>query len=105
MTSDRSKTGFNHIGDLLGTTIEKMFAEAGAPISHIWTVWESIVGEDVARNAQPVSLNGNTLIVHVVSAAWNHQLQFLKPEIIERINQTVDSPLCTDMKCRIGDLQ
>ncbi|MDY6824742.1 MAG: DUF721 domain-containing protein [Thermodesulfobacteriota bacterium] len=105
MSSDRSKTGFDHIGDLLGNTIEKMFAEGGAPISHIWSVWEEVVGASVAQNAQPVSLKGNTLIVHVASATWNHQLQFLKPDIIRRINQTVDTPLFTDIKFRIGDLE
>ncbi|MDY6903617.1 MAG: DUF721 domain-containing protein [Thermodesulfobacteriota bacterium] len=105
MTSDRSKKGFEPIGDLLGSTLEKMFAQAGAPISHIWTIWEDVVGETVARNAQPVSLNGNTLIVHVTSSAWNQQLQFLKSDIIRQINQTSDTPLCTDLKCRIGNLE
>ncbi len=47
--------------------------------------WKEIVGSRVAENSVPLALEGDALIVGTPSSAWSQQLEFLAPQIIERI--------------------
>ena len=58
----------------------------GDPLVTVRAAWGEIVGEDVARAAQPVALSGSALVVITASGAWSHQLSFLEREIIRAVN-------------------
>lgn len=47
--------------------------------------WEALVGADVARHAQPVSLVSGVLTVQAESTAWATQLRLLTPELMTRL--------------------
>jgi hypothetical protein len=57
----------------------------GDPLSTIRAAWAEIVGDDVARAAQPVALSGTALVVVTSSGAWSHQLSFLEREIVRSV--------------------
>jgi Dna[CI] antecedent, DciA len=57
----------------------------GDPLSTIRAAWAEIVGDDVARAAQPVALSGTALVVITASGAWSHQLSFLEREIVRSV--------------------
>jgi hypothetical protein len=57
----------------------------GDPLSTIRAAWAEIVGDDVARAAQPVALSGTALVVVTASGAWSHQLSFLEREIVRSV--------------------
>jgi hypothetical protein len=57
----------------------------GDPLTTIRAAWAEIVGDDVARSAQPVALTGTALVVITASGAWSHQLSFLEREIIRSV--------------------
>jgi hypothetical protein len=57
----------------------------GDPLTTIRAAWAEIVGDDVARAAQPVALSGTALVVVTASGAWSHQLSFLEREIIRSV--------------------
>jgi hypothetical protein len=57
----------------------------GDPLATIRAAWADIVGDDVARAAQPVALSGTALVVVTASGAWSHQLSFLEREIIRSV--------------------
>ncbi len=59
---------------------------AGDPLATIRAAWSEIVGDDVARAAQPVALVGSALVVITASGAWSHQLSFLERSIIAGVN-------------------
>jgi predicted nucleic acid-binding Zn ribbon protein len=63
------------------------------------------VGEVIAQNAKPAAFKGQILLVHVTSSSWIHQLQFLKKEMIERLNNSMGKPLIEDLKFKIGPLE
>lgn len=55
------------------------------PLATIRAAWPDIVGDDVARAAQPVALSGTALVVVTASGAWSHQLSFLEREIVRSV--------------------
>ena len=57
----------------------------GDPLSTIRAAWAEIVGDDVARSAQPVALSGTALVIVTASGAWSHQLSFLEREIVRSV--------------------
>jgi hypothetical protein len=59
---------------------------ADDPLAAIRAAWSDIVGDDVARAAQPVALVGSALVVITASSAWSHQLSFLERTILASVN-------------------
>lgn len=57
----------------------------GDPLATIRAAWADIVGDDVARAAQPVALSGSALVVITASGSWSHQLAFLEREIVRSV--------------------
>ncbi len=55
------------------------------PLATIRAAWSEIVGDDVARAAQPVALVGSALVVVTGSGSWSHQLSFLERTILAGI--------------------
>lgn len=53
----------------------------------IWKVWEDTVGELIARNARPTWIKNGRLKVHVEDPIWLQELEFIGPDIKDRINQ------------------
>ncbi|GBC92142.1 hypothetical protein HRbin15_00606 [bacterium HR15] len=51
------------------------------------SAWETIVGESIARVAQPLRIEGGTLWVAVKSNAWAQELQFQKAILLQRLNE------------------
>jgi hypothetical protein len=76
----------------------------GDPLSMIRAAWADIVGDDVARAAQPVALTGSALVVITVSAAWSHQLSFLEREIIRSV-VALGVPQVERLRFRIGTIR
>jgi predicted nucleic acid-binding Zn ribbon protein len=59
--------------------------------------WLSIVGERIAREAQPVSVRDGKLFVHVEKAVWRNELTFMKRELISKVNRNIGVPLIHDI--------
>jgi predicted nucleic acid-binding Zn ribbon protein len=48
--------------------------------------WAEVVGERIAREAEPVSERGGVLTVRCVSAVWASELSLMAPDLLERLN-------------------
>jgi len=101
MADKKRHSEFEHISDILKTTLEKWLNTTGEPINRIWELWDTTVGDPIALNARPAYLKKQTLIVHVSSSVWIQQLQFSKKTIIEKINHAAGSNLVSDIKFKI----
>ncbi|MCE9535978.1 MAG: DUF721 domain-containing protein [Nitrospirae bacterium] len=66
--------------------------------------WVSIVGEPMASNTWPDQIRYKKLYLLVHNSVWLHQLTFLKPTLIEKLNKVVGTELITDIVLRIGTL-
>lgn len=49
--------------------------------------WESIVGHNIARHAQAVSVDSENLLVEVDNPVWQSQLFLMKSEILQKIRK------------------
>jgi predicted nucleic acid-binding Zn ribbon protein len=92
----------------IGAAIEKAlrgYRQPGdAELIRLWDLWKEAVGEAIYENTRPAAFKGRLLIVHVSSSAWFQQLQFLKKDMIRKINKTLGKDLISDIKFKIGPL-
>jgi hypothetical protein len=65
--------------------------------------WVSIVGEPIASNTWPDHIRYKKLYLLVHNSVWLHQLTFLKPTLIHKLNTVAGADL-TDIVLRVGEL-
>lgn len=66
--------------------------------------WVSIVGEPIASNTWPDHIRYKKLYLLVHNSVWLHQLTFLKPTLIHKLNNVAGVELVTDIVLRVGEL-
>jgi len=80
-----------------GKPLEKRLGEA-----EIWRVWEGAVGTRIASKARPSKFNDGVLTVVVTSAPWMQQLNFMKRDIVERLNEKIGKSLVREIYLKTG---
>jgi len=68
----------------------------------VWPVWNDVVGEPIARNAQPEKIRNGTLFIKVSSPVWMQQLQYMKEMIAETINQRLKADIVKNIFFVVG---
>lgn len=108
MAEKRKKMkSFMHIGDILSDSLNryrKAPESGGGGLVKIWDIWDDAVGVAIAENAKPAAFKGDLLIVHSVSSTWIHQLQFLKADIIRKVNAALGETAVRDIRFKVGPL-
>jgi hypothetical protein len=66
--------------------------------------WVSIVGEPIASNTWPDQIRYKKLYLLVHNSVWLHQLTFLKPTLIEKLNRVTGGETVTDIVLRVGEI-
>ena len=102
MRERKQKEDFIHIGSVIGDVLKQFGPKSADELTRVWQYWDEAVGEAIAANAQPAAIKGDLLLVHVTSSAWIHQLQFLKLDIISRLNNALGKPIIAEIKFKIG---
>jgi predicted nucleic acid-binding Zn ribbon protein len=75
-----------------GLDLERGMREQGAVLS-----WDEVVGERVACCTKAVAIRRSVLFVEVESSAWMHELVFLKPMIVKRLNERLGAGTVRDI--------
>jgi hypothetical protein len=74
----------------------------GAPaLGGLFGRWVEIVGEAVARQVEPIRLDGDRLVVQVTEPAWATQVRLLSDRITARIFEVVGVTV-TQLDVRVG---
>lgn len=60
--------------------------------------WQSVVGDDIAGHADPVSLTDGVLTIVAESTAWATQLRLMQRQIIQKIAAAVGHGIVTSVK-------
>ncbi|WP_429418458.1 DUF721 family protein [Nocardia sp. GAS34] len=60
--------------------------------------WSSVVGEDIASHATPVSLTDGVLSIQAESTAWATQLRMLQAQLLAKINAAVGQGVVKQLK-------
>jgi predicted nucleic acid-binding Zn ribbon protein len=92
--------------DLLGNVLEGVLKaphfKLDLSLHRLWKQWADLVGPAIARNARPAAIKGKLLLVNVSSAPWMQQLQFLKIELITKLNDAFEKDVVGDIRFQIG---
>ena len=102
MQERKQEKDFVQIGSIIADVLKQYRREPDSELIRVWHVWDEAVGETIATNAQPAAFKGDLLLVHVTSSTWIHQLQFLKADIISKLNAALDKPVVAEIKFKIG---
>ena len=94
------KENIQTIGDALKQLVQSLGIEKKVEQYKIFDVWNEVVGQQVAKVAQPERLQNGVLIVAVNNAPWRSELTFRKREILEKIHERTNSDSITDIKFR-----
>ena len=85
------------LGDVLTSALRTLPGAGALADFALWTRWEEIVGEVLARHARPVRLRRGVLLVHVDDSLWMQELQFLKHDIRDRLNTALGRAAVRDI--------
>ena len=90
------------LGTILQQAIQASRIDVDLDAYRLWQHWKDVVGPAIAENTRPEVIKRKLLVVHVSSAPWMQQLQFLKPELIEKLNETIGKEVVGDIRFKIG---
>jgi hypothetical protein len=93
------------LGDVLDKSLKRLELAPRLDEYGVWPVWNDVVGNPIARNAQPEKIRNGTLFVKVTSPVWMQQLQFMKELITEKLNQRVGSPVVKNIFFVVGRVE
>jgi hypothetical protein len=75
------------------------------PVRRIADVWTAVVGEGLARVAQPARISRDgTLVVHAADASWVHALTLEERTILRKLNERLAGDGPPAMKVEIGPI-
>ena len=65
-------------------------------------IWDDVVGYAIAAQTQPIGISKGVLKVAVADHAWLQQLQFLKHDISNKLNEALKVDLVQNIYFQIG---
>lgn len=96
----KKQANIQSLGDALKMLVQSLGIEKQIEQYKIFDVWNEVVGQQVAKVAQPERLQNGVLIVNVNNAPWRTELTFRKKEILEKIHEQTKSKSIIDIKFR-----
>lgn len=92
------------LSTVLPDLLKSIRSGSDVQLLQVWELWDGVVGETISKNARPAAFKGKLLLVEVSSSTWMHQLQFLKSDIIAKINEAFGREAVEEIKFKIGTL-
>ncbi len=92
------------LGEILRKILKKRNIPHAGTDRRLLDIWRRAVGPQIAAQTHPDSLKGGTLFVRVSAPVWLHQLQFMKEEILGKINELSGKEEVRGLFFTIGDI-
>ena len=67
--------------------------------------WNRAVGFQISSKAQPDRIKDGILYVRVATSVWMHELQFMKQDIIAKLNGILKGSPITQIRFFIGEVE
>ena len=83
--------------EVLDTVVERLAFREQLRAYGVWNIWAEVVGDVLARKAEPLRIDGGKLFIRVTHSTWMQELQFLKEEIRQRLNQRLGGDLVHEL--------
>ena len=104
MVKRKKQEQFLHIGDILTKTLKRKKIPVHVADQHISHVWDAAVGSVIAANTRAHNIKNRTLFVKVSTSMWMQQLQFMKQEIMDKVNAELENQTINNIHFSIGDI-
>jgi hypothetical protein len=92
------------LGEILGKILKKRNIPHTSTDRHLLNIWRQAVGPQIAAQTHPDTLKRGVLFVRVSAPVWMHQLQFMKEEILGRINGLSSPEEVRSLRFCIGEI-
>lgn len=66
--------------------------------------WAEVAGSEIALRAVPVAIKQGLLFVTVENPVWAHQLLYLKPALVKKLNQRLGQTIVKDIRFQMGQV-
>ena len=93
------------IGEVLEKSLSRLDLSRRLDEYGVWPIWRDVVGEAIARNAQPEKIRNGTLFVKVSSPVWMQELQFMKEMIAEKLNHRLPGDVVKNIFFMVGRVE
>ncbi len=93
------------IDKVLKRAFENLGMEKRLKEGRVLGAWDKLVGEQIAKHAQPMGIKRKKLFVRVDNSNWVYQLTLHhKTDILDKLNQEAEEPLIRDIHFKLGKL-
>jgi len=89
------------IGEIVDGLLKRQALARGVPIAKLAAAWTQIVGERIARETAPVSLEGGVLMVSATNGPWGAQARFLCDQIRLNANEVLGSKVVSTVRVAV----
>lgn len=86
------------VSDILGELVKDREWDSGLAEGNLFATWPQIVGADVAKHAEPISIVEGTLLVQCSSTAWATQLTLAQHDILATIRASTPGALVESLR-------
>jgi len=93
-----------HIGEVLATAFKRKKMPVHVTDQHLSHAWDNAVGSIIAANTRAHNIKNGTLFVKVSTSTWMQQLQFMKREIMDKVNAALEKQSIKNIHFSIGDI-
>ncbi len=85
------------IGDALKGFVNKSKLRNGIRAVQIEEIWEKLMGKTIAKYTDKIEIVNHTLFIRTNVGPLKNELQYQKPQIIQRINEAFGENLITQV--------
>jgi predicted nucleic acid-binding Zn ribbon protein len=93
------------LGEILPETLKKKALHLPMKDRPLIDAWNRAVGFQIGSKAQPDRLRDDVLYVRVATSVWMHELQFMKQDIIAKLNGILKGSPITQIRFFIGEVE
>ncbi len=95
---------FDSLEGILGGMARRLGLETKLAELRLRRRWAETVGPQIAAHTRPDHIRFKKLYLLVRDSVWLHQLTFLKPDMLARINAEAGGEAVTDIILRVGEI-
>lgn len=93
-----------HIKGILDELIRRLGHEQKLKEKLALLYWYEVAGPELAGRTVPAGVKGGLLFVTVENHVWAHQLLYVKPILLKRLNQRLGRSVIRDIRFQVGSL-
>ncbi|MDE3143307.1 hypothetical protein GALL_220050 [mine drainage metagenome] len=85
------------IGDALKGFLNKSKLRNGIRAVQIEEIWEKLMGKTIAKYTDKIEIINHTLFIRTAVGPLKNELQYQKPQIIQRVNEAFGENIITQV--------